>query len=113
LVIVAGGLASRAGAQSVCQGPPPQQGTVVHGPVLQIDDGSSLCVATGAPPSTWVAIHLPQIHATRATLMAAAFGRTATCVLDAGGIGECSVEGRPLLDELKRPETARDSAALR
>jgi hypothetical protein len=104
---------SRAGAASICQGPRPKPGTMVHGPVLQIDDGSTICIATGASPSTWRAIHLSQVDTSRATLMAAAFGKNATCAVGSGGTGDCTIEGHSLAQELRRPDMALASARWR
>jgi hypothetical protein len=89
-------------ATDICQGPRPAG--AVHGPVLAVPDGSSLCVATGASPSAWVRIPLPQLRTTRPALMAAAFGKNATCTIDPQGRGACVIEGQSLAGALHQPE---------
>ena len=91
-------------AADICQGPRPASRVAGHGPVLAIPDGSSLCVATGVSPSTWVRIPLSHMQTTRPALMAAAFGKNATCVVDAKGRGSCVIEGQSLAASLHRPE---------
>jgi hypothetical protein len=98
---------SNASAETVCQGPAPDAHAAVHGPVLAVPDASSLCVATGVSPSAWVRISLAQLQTTRSALMAAAFGKNATCVVDADGHGACVVEGRPLAETLHSPEIVK------
>ncbi len=105
--LLAAGLASGASAQSVCGGPRPAAGTVLHGPVLAIPDASTLCVANGPSPAQWIAVSLPQLKASRAILMAAAFGQNATCVIGADGVGECRIEDTPLAAEVRRPEIVK------
>ena len=96
--------AARAQAAEVCQGPAPSAHAAVHGPVLAVPDGTSLCVATGVSPSSWIRIPLDHLQATHAALMAAAFGKNATCAVDANGRGACVVEGKPLAELLHSPE---------
>jgi hypothetical protein len=87
-----------------CPGPPAQAGQVVHGPVLQVPDGSTLCVALGPSPEAWTGIRLSPSRATRSELMAAAFGKNATCSLDSDGRGRCLIEGEALDDKLRSAE---------
>ncbi len=103
---LAAAIATGVRAADVCQGPPPANGVAVHGPVLAVPDGSSLCVATGPSPSTWVRFSLFHLQTTRPALMAAAFGKNATCVVDAQGRGSCVIEGQSLAATLRPPETA-------
>jgi hypothetical protein len=105
--------AAMAAKPNTCLGQPPSVGAVVHGPVLDIPDRLSLCVARGASPSTWVAVQLPSLGVTRAALMAAAFGKTATCVVAPSGRADCMIEGRRLADELQRPEVIKAASAWR
>jgi hypothetical protein len=100
---LAAAFASRAQAAEFCQGPAPSGHAAVHGPVLAVPDGSSLCVATGVSPSSWVRIPVGHLQATRSALMAAAFGKNATCAVDADGRGACVVEGKPLTELLHSP----------
>jgi len=104
LTTMAASFASSVRAADICQGPPPAGKPAVHGPVLAIPDGSSLCIATGASPSAWVRIPLTSLQTTRLALMAAAFGKNATCVVDAQGRGACAIEGQPLALALRQPE---------
>jgi hypothetical protein len=105
--------ASSVWAADVCQAPAPAKGAVIHGPVLAIPDGSSLCLATGASPSTWVRISLSRPPVTRPALMAAAFGKNATCVVGADGRGDCVVEGQRLATVLQGPEIVKAAYAWR
>ena len=102
--MIATAFASGALAADVCQGPPPAHGAMIHGPVLAVPDGSSLCLATGASPRAWVKIPLSGPRTSRASLMAAAFGKNATCVVGADRLGACVVEGKPLAVVLGQPE---------
>ncbi|HEX4198491.1 MAG TPA: hypothetical protein VHZ26_13725 [Caulobacteraceae bacterium] len=106
-MIIASAFAGAAGAADVCQGPAPAAGAAVHGPVLAVPDGSSLCLATGATPSAWVKIPLSRLRTSQRMLMAAAFGKNATCAIGADGRGECLVEGRPLAASLQSPEVVK------
>jgi hypothetical protein len=104
LLAAAATFAGSARAADICQGPPPATRVAVHGPVLAVPDGSSLCVATDASPSAWIRIPLSHLQTTRPALMAAAFGKNATCVVDAQGRGSCVIEGQSLAATLHQPE---------
>lgn len=106
-------ITSAASAQTMCQGAPAAAGAVVHGPILDIPDSATLCVATGASPGQWTAIAVPQLRASRAVLMAAAFGQNATCVVGADGLGDCMIEGRALAAEVTRPAIRKASMQWR
>jgi hypothetical protein len=101
---MAAALATGVHAADICQGPPAAKGAVVHGPVLEVPDGSSLCIATGASPSAWVKIPLSHLQTSRTALMAAAFGKNATCAIESHGRGDCMVEGQTLVMALQDPE---------
>jgi hypothetical protein len=103
-VAMALALAGAVRAADICQAPQPAGAVAIHGPVLAVPDGSSLCVATGASPSAWVRIPLPNLQTTRAALMATAFGKNATCAIDAKGRGACVIEGQSLAAALHQPE---------
>jgi hypothetical protein len=81
--------------------------------VLEIPNGATLCIATGVSPSQWTAVLVPQLRASRAVLMAAAFGQNATCVIGADGLGDCKIEGRALADEVTRPDIQKASMRWR
>ena len=92
---------ARAAAASPCQGKPIQSGGFVRGPVLEILDARTVCVAR--TPTDWVPVTLIQPAQSRPALMAAAFGKTATCVVGADGKAECVIDGTPLGVILRQP----------
>ena len=96
-----------------CPGGPAPNGAVVHGPVLQIPDPASLCIAQGPSPSTWIRVRLARASQTYPLLMAAAFGKNAVCKVGLDGRGVCAIEGQPLDAELRRPETVVASLSWR
>jgi len=105
--------ASSAMAADVCQGPAAAPGVVLHGPVLDVPDGASLCIAASAAPTGWTRVSVRQLGASRPLLMAAAFGQNATCTIGADGLANCTVEGAPLADAVKRPEIIKASIQWR
>lgn len=105
--------AFNASAESICKGPAPRPGAAIHGPVLQVDDGSSLCIAKGAKPAQWSLVRLENVHATRHALMAASFGRNATCRIGRNGLATCDIEGRALLASIAGPQMAQAAPAWR
>ena len=113
LTIGAAGLGSQAMASDACQAPVASPGTVLHGPVLDIADGGSLCIAGGASPTTWTRVSVRQLGASRPVLMAAAFGRNATCKVGPDGRADCAIEGVRLADTVVRPEVIKASAQWR
>ncbi|MDB5470204.1 MAG: hypothetical protein JWR84_1764 [Caulobacter sp.] len=95
---------AEAASGSVCTAQAPAAG-VLHGPVLQVEDGATLCVALGATPDTWVRLTLadaPAANGTqrasntdenpRGTLMAVAFSQTVDCQLQADGRALCALQ---------------------
>lgn len=106
-------LAAGAASAGDCPGAAAAPGSLVHGPVLQIPDAGTLCVAQGQSRSTWVEIRLARAAATRGLLMAAAFGKNATCIVTSEGYGACLIEATPLTAELERPETIQAAASWR
>jgi hypothetical protein len=107
LTIAAASMASTAMASGVCDGPAPAPGAVLHGPVLDIPDGASLCIAQVGSPTAWTRVSVRQLAANRPQLMAAAFGQNATCRIGAEGLADCTVDGAPLADIVRRPETIK------
>jgi len=101
------------GMAGTCPGGPAPSGAAVHGPVLEIPDASSLCVALGESPSTWVTVRLAHPSHTYPLLMAAAFGKNAVCFVGRDGLGICDIEDQPLDLELRRPETIEASLSWR
>lgn len=96
---------SKAQAASPCQGKPVQAGGFVRGPVLEILDARTVCVAR--TPTDWVAVTLIQPAQSRPALMAAAFGKTATCVVGKDQRAECVIEGTALTVLLRQPTLQR------
>ena len=105
--------ASSALAADVCQGPAAAPGVVLHGPVLEVPDGGSLCIAQSAAPTAWTRVSVRQLNTSRPLLMAAAFGQNATCRVGADGLADCTVEGASLADTVKRPEIIKASLQWR
>jgi hypothetical protein len=90
------GFAMGASAESLCKGQAPQVGAVLHGPVLQVEDGGRLCVAKGFEPDAWIELQLADAPAdlTRGTLMSAAFAKDVDCKVRADGRALCTVDGQ-------------------
>jgi len=104
---------SSAAAADACQGPTAAPGAVLHGPVLDVPDGASLCIAGSGSPTAWTRVSVRQLGASRPLLMAAAFGQNATCTIDADGLADCTIEGARLADTVKRPEIIKASMQWR
>lgn len=116
-----------------CTGPSPVAGVEIRGPVLHVVDGSTLCVALGFEPDTWILVRLAdaprpspiqRVSTTevatpnpRGALMQAALAKMATCRTvhgDDGGVeAVCEVEGRPLGEALRDPEIVAVSYSWR
>jgi hypothetical protein len=97
----------------VCRGPALQAGQSIHGPILRVIDAHTLCVALAPDPSTWVPVALADPAPTRKILMAAAFAKNATCVIDADGRGVCDIEGEKLADLVQQPGIVQASMEWR
>lgn len=82
-----------------CLASAPAVGSEFGGPVLQVIDDQTLCVARGTDPSQWVQVRLPRAQRaeTRGDLMAASFARNVTCKtlrrVEEGVIAACAVDG--------------------
>ena len=114
LALACGASATAADAMAGnCPGGPAPSGAVIHGPVLEIPDASSLCVALGQAPSTWVRVRLAHASDTYPLLMAAAFGKNAVCFVGHDGLAACDIEDQPLDLALRRPETIEASLSWR
>ncbi len=100
---------AQANAASPCQGKPVQAGGFVRGPVLEILDARTVCVARS--PTDWVAVTLIQPAQSRPALMAAAFGKTATCAVGPDGRGECVIDGVSLGVLLRQPTIQKTAMA--
>ncbi|MDQ2861050.1 MAG: hypothetical protein M3T55_10080, partial [Pseudomonadota bacterium] len=80
VAVLGSGMAAGAHATDVCQSPHALAGATVHGPVLEVPDKGSVCLALDQTASTWVKVRLRHPAIPRSVLMAAAFGKNATCV---------------------------------
>jgi hypothetical protein len=82
-----------AAAVAVCGAAAPAIGSVVHGPVLQVIDARTVCVALGALPDQWLALRLSRpIDGEAGRPARLVFSRTVTCrVTGAGAAGAWGV----------------------
>jgi hypothetical protein len=96
LVLLSAGAA--AAQTAPCRGEAPAAGAEVHGPVLHVIDGQTLCVATGTDPSQWLAVKLEDAPAGSSwgALMSVAFAKDVTCVAQGGNGAVCRIEGRSI-----------------
>lgn len=88
-------------APGACPGPPSVPGTTIRGPILEIPNGSEICVALTPSPSTWVEVALPPPANEPTALWTAVFAKNARCVIGPDGTGACRIEGRPLAREVQ------------
>ena len=65
-----------------CTAAAPDRGQEISGPVLEVIDGRTLCVALGPTPDQWVRVRLADVgpDASRAALVAAVFARQLDCM---------------------------------
>jgi hypothetical protein len=102
-----------------CSAPAPPVGKTIHGTVLQVIDGRTLCVAQGSSPTDWIRITLAGApkDAARSTLLAASFGAEVDCAAvrsTPGGIEALCEKDGVRLDNLMRSRAVRlQSAAWR
>ncbi len=93
---------SRVSIVAACTAAAPAEGQSVSGPVLQVIDGRTLCIAKGATPDQWVRVRLADIYdrENRGALMAATFAKDVVCSVERtdaqGVVGRCSMDGAPL-----------------
>ena len=89
--------ATPAAAVTVCSAPTPPPGAEISGPVLQVIDGRTFCLAEGPTPASWLKVTLAGSAGAgdRSDLMAAAFARRVTCVVsrrdDDGVLARCAI----------------------
>ncbi len=101
-----------------CTAAAPADG-VVAGPVLQVIDGRSLCVALGATPDRWVRVRLADVHNPegRSALMAAAFAKDVVCSATSrdqdGVVGRCILEGASLGQRVQSEEIHAQAVSWR
>jgi len=103
---------------AACTAAAPADG-IVAGPVLQVIDGRTLCVARGPTPDQWVRVRLSDIHdrEARSALMAAAFAKTVFCGTagrdDQGVVGRCILDGATLGQLVQSQEIHAQAASWR
>ena len=68
---------------AVCTAPHPRPGAAFSGPVLQVMDGRTLCVALGPDPRQWVRVQIDGAGRTRSDVMAAVFAQRLDCIAGA------------------------------
>ena len=95
-------------------------GATFSGPVVDVLDGDSLCVAVGPEPKDWVEVRLADFYApelsetagalAKAALKRIALGQTATCVAGMRTYdrvaARCQVDGRPIGDQMREAKIA-------
>jgi hypothetical protein len=100
---------------AACTASAPASGQVFSGPVLQVIDGQTLCVADGPTPDHWVRVRLTDVDRTipRGALMAAAFAKDVICTVERrdgqGVAGRCVFDGASL-GELVQSDEIRTQA---
>ena len=62
---------ARSAAAGPCDGPPAQSGARPQGPILQIPDANTICIATS--PTRWVRVTVGDLNADQKTLMSQLF----------------------------------------
>ena len=104
---------------AACTAPAPAVGAVISGPVLEVIDGRTLCVADGPTPDHWLRVRLADVADPRArgALMAAAFSKDVICIADRrdgqGVVGRCVFDGSPLGDLVRSGEVRAQAASWR
>ena len=103
---------------AACTAAAPADG-IVSGPVLQVIDGHTLCVAAGPTPDQWVQVRLSDVHdrGGRAALMAAAFAKDVVCGTTShdgdGVVGRCILDGASLGQLVQTQEIHAQAASWR
>ena len=93
---------ARVAIVAACTAAAPADGQSIAGPVLQVIDGQTLCIAKGPTPDQWVRVRLTDVYdrEDRGSLMAAAFAKDVVCSVERrdaqGASGRCTLEGAPL-----------------
>ena len=93
---------ARVSVVAACTATAPATGADFSGPVLQVLDGRTLCIAQGPTPDQWIRVRLADVHdrEARSALMAAAFARNVSCRTirrDGDGVvASCNLSGAPL-----------------
>jgi len=106
-------------AAAACTAALPARGASFSGTVLQVIDGHTLCVASGATPDQWVRVRLSDggPGLTRGALMAAAFAKEVTCVAasaDGDGVeAVCTADGRSVGRTAAEPAATVQAASWR
>ena len=109
-------------ADTVCTGSPPPAGTVIRGPVLEVEDGRTLCLALGETPDQWVRLTLADAPVAnpvrrvafstaqdnpRGTLMSVAFAQNLDCRIEQGDQAVCTLDDGRSVGALLKTRTAQ------
>lgn len=114
---------SAAAAGTLCSAPAAESSARLRGPVLDVLDGETLCLALGPTPDRWLQLRLSDVGeprpgaATRGALMSVAFGRDVDCrildVAETGNRATCERGGRTLGDRARAPKAVREGRGWR
>ncbi len=102
-----------------CGAEAPGVGRVFEGPVLQVIDGRTVCVAQGPTPAEWIRVTIAgaPTDSGRGTLMAAAFGQVLNCVAvrptPTGVEAQCELNGASLEGLIATAAARREGASWR
>jgi glucose/arabinose dehydrogenase len=104
---------------AACTAAAPAAGATFTGTVLQVIDGRTLCVAFGPSPDQWVRVRLTDagVGPPRGALMAVAFAKEVTCVVQApdgeGVTAVCVVDGHSVGQAASQPDAATQATDWR
>ncbi len=104
---------------AACTASAPPSGQMISGPVLQVIDGQTLCVADGPTPDQWIRVRLADVDKSisRGALMAAAFAKDVICTADgrdgSGVIGRCVFNGSSLGELVQSGEIKAQATSWR
>lgn len=104
---------------ATCSARPPEPGQAFSGPVLEVLDGRTICVAQGPTPREWIQVTLNgrETDGMRGPLMAASFARTVTCVAgppsEQGVVADCWIDGVALGAATRTPAALTEGRVWR
>ena len=79
LLFALGGGSAAAQSTVPCGASPPAAGATIRGPVLQVIDAYTVCVALGPLPEQWLAVRLNHATAHRSGAAQSLFAQTVVC----------------------------------
>ena len=104
---------------AACTGAAPASGAVFSGPVLQVIDGRTLCVADGPTPDRWVQVRLSDVmdRSQRSAMMAAVFAKDVICTAERrdgqGVVGRCVFDGASVGELVQSDDIKAQAASWR